>query len=220
MSVQTPSSHFCRNTLTISQTPSGPSSWWFTMPPWMHLCSELWKSLTPCCPVLTWPSLTGHFSQMKTLHQVRMHKYYWSGLSVICQELLHLCTTFSMPNCVPQTLQTSQATSNSWEPLEFHIHGFHREAPPSFSHTLILVIVDHLSEQSLFIPTHITITSLQLAQLLILHVFSKHGVPSHVTSDCSTELYTTFYSPSDMHRHEASLHFWISCQRWWTNWMN
>src|SRR6202050_2704317 len=28
---------------------------------------------------------------------------------------------------------------------------------------------------------------MQLAQLFILHVFSKHGVPSHIKSDCGTE---------------------------------
>ena len=29
--------------------------------------------------------------------------------------------------------------------------------------------------------------------LHILHVFSKHGVPSHVTSDCGTEFVSTFF---------------------------
>src|SRR5882724_961911 len=59
--------------------------------------------------------------------------------------------------------------------------------PPSSSFTLILVIVDHLSKHSLFLLTHNTITSQQLVQLFFLHVFSKHGVPSHLTSDGSTE---------------------------------
>src|SRR5882724_6188585 len=33
---------------------------------------------------------------------------------------------------MPQTLRTSQATSNSQETLKFHLHGFHREAPSIF----------------------------------------------------------------------------------------
>jgi len=33
--------------------------------------------------------------------------------------------------------------------LEFHIHGFIEKLPPSSSYTSILVIVDHLSKQSL-----------------------------------------------------------------------
>src|SRR5882724_6797399 len=64
---------------------------------------------------------------------------------------------------------------------------------PSSCYTLILVIVDQLSKQSLFILTHDTITSPQLAQLFILHVFSKHSVPSHITSDHGTEFVSHFF---------------------------
>ena len=34
---------------------------------------------------------------------------------------------------------------------------------------------------------------MQLAQLFVLHVFSKHGVPSHVTSDHGTEFVSHFF---------------------------
>ena len=51
----------------------------------------------------------------------------------------------------------------------------------------ILVIIDHLTKQSIFIPTVDTITSLMLAKLFVLHVFSKHGVPLHVTSNRGLE---------------------------------
>ena len=70
---------------------------------------------------------------------------------------------------------------------------FIEKLPPSSGYTSILVIVDCLSKQSLFIPTHNTIMSPQLAQLFILHVFSKHGVPSHVTSDCGMEFISHFF---------------------------
>ena len=49
--------------------------------------------------------------------------------------------------------------------------------------TAILVVIDQLSKQAIFIPTHDTITSPKLAQLFLLHTFTKHGVPAHVTSD-------------------------------------
>ena len=58
--------------------------------------------------------------------------------------------------------------------------------------TAILVVIDPASKQGIFIPTYNTITSEQLAQLFILHVFSKHGVPNHVTSDCGSEFITKF----------------------------
>src|SRR5947209_771216 len=38
-----------------------------------------------------------------------------------------------------------------------------------------------------------TITSVQLAELFVLHVFSKHGVPSHVTSDRGLEFVSHFF---------------------------
>jgi IS30 family transposase len=59
--------------------------------------------------------------------------------------------------------------------------------------TTILVVVDHFTKQALFIPTHDTITSAQLAELFIIHVFSKHGVLSHVTSDRGSEFVSCFF---------------------------
>src|SRR5882724_4887465 len=70
---------------------------------------------------------------------------------------------------------------------------FIEKLPPSSSYTSILIIVDHLSKQSLFIPTHNTIMSQQLAQLFALHVFSKHGIPSHITSDHGMEFISHFF---------------------------
>ena len=55
----------------------------------------------------------------------------------------------------------------------------------------ILVIVDRLFKQ--FILTHNTITSAQLAKLFIIHVFSKHGVPRHVTSDHRSKFVSHFF---------------------------
>ena len=57
----------------------------------------------------------------------------------------------------------------------------------------ILVIVDWLTKQAIFIPAHDTITSVDLARLFVLHVFSKHGVPSHVTSDRGLEFVSNFF---------------------------
>ena len=51
----------------------------------------------------------------------------------------------------------------------------------------ILVIIHHLTKQSIFIPTVNTIMSPMLAKLSVLHVFSKHGIPLHITSNRSME---------------------------------
>ena len=65
--------------------------------------------------------------------------------------------------------------------------------PPSSGFNTILVIMDQLSKQSIFILTQNTITSTKLAKLFIIHVFSKHGVPSHVTSDRGSEFVSSFF---------------------------
>ena len=70
---------------------------------------------------------------------------------------------------------------------------FIEKLPMSDGSNMILVIIDHLTKQSIFIPTINTITSPMLAKLFILHVFSKHGIPLHITSDHSMEFVPTFF---------------------------
>jgi hypothetical protein len=53
--------------------------------------------------------------------------------------------------------------------------------------------VDRLSKQGIFIPTVDEITAPQLAQLFVIHVFSKHRVLSHVTCNCGSEFVSRFF---------------------------
>ena len=70
---------------------------------------------------------------------------------------------------------------------------FIEQLPTLDRYTAILVIINQASKQGIFIPTFDTITSEQLAELFVLHVFSKHGVPSHVTSDRGSEFVSHFF---------------------------
>ena len=70
---------------------------------------------------------------------------------------------------------------------------FIEKLPMSDGSDMILVIIDHLTKQLIFIPTINTITSPMLAKLFVLHVFSKHGVPSHVTSNQGLEFVSAFF---------------------------
>ena len=47
----------------------------------------------------------------------------------------------------------------------------------------ILVIINWLTKQVIFIPAHDTIMSTDLAHLFVLHVFSKHGIPSYIVME-------------------------------------
>ena len=70
---------------------------------------------------------------------------------------------------------------------------FIEKLPSSSSFDTILVIVDCLLKQAIFIPTHDTITSVELACLFVVYVFSKHGVLSYVMSNYSSEFISYFF---------------------------
>ena len=70
---------------------------------------------------------------------------------------------------------------------------FIEQLPLSSGYSAILVVVDRLTKQGIFIPTHDTIDAPELAKLFVLHIFSKHGVPSHVTSDRGSEFVSRFF---------------------------
>ena len=83
------------------------------------------------------------------------------------------------------------------------------EKLPSFSgFDTILVIINWLTKQAIFIPAHNTITSVDLARLFVLHVFSKHGIPSHITSIRGSEFVSNFFwslgTALDMQLHFTS----------------
>jgi len=83
---------------------------------------------------------------------------------------------------------------------------FIEKLPSSSGFDTILVIVDRLSKQAIFIPTHDTITSAELARLFVIHIFSKHGVLSHVTSDRGSEFVSHFFRSLGM-ALDMRLHF-------------
>jgi imidazoleglycerol phosphate dehydratase HisB len=70
----------------------------------------------------------------------------------------------------------------------------------------ILIIVDGFTKQCIFIPTHDTVTSAQLVELFVIHVFSKHGVPTHVTSNWGSEFVSHFFR-SLVKALNTTLHF-------------
>src|SRR5258708_22322521 len=81
-------------------------------------------------------------------------------------------------------------THPPWESISM---DFIEQLPPSDNHLAILVIIDCLTKQSLFIPTHNAIDSPELAQLFLTHIFSKHRTPLHVMSDWGSEFVSHFF---------------------------
>ena len=83
---------------------------------------------------------------------------------------------------------------------------FIEQLPLSNGYSSILVVVDRLTKYSLFIPTHDTIMSTELVGLFLTHIFSKHGMPSHLTSDHGPEFISHFFQSLGKLLH-MKLHF-------------
>src|SRR5882672_8796008 len=102
------------------------------MPPRMHLHSEFQQSPTLCSSTLTRPPPCSSLrSDKDSLPSPNALLLVWTSSlrQGLLQVVYHL---FPCQTCVPQTLRTSQATSDSQEALEFYFDGFHREAPSVF----------------------------------------------------------------------------------------
>ena len=58
---------------------------------------------------------------------------------------------------------------------------------------VVLVIVDWLSKQGIFILATIHCMSEDLVLLIIIYVFSKHGISDHITSNHGPEFVSHFF---------------------------
>src|SRR5258707_6674490 len=70
---------------------------------------------------------------------------------------------------------------------------FIEQLPASEGFSAILVVIDQLTKQAIFIPSHDTVNAPQVAQLFLTHIFSKHGVLAHITSDHGSEFVSHFF---------------------------
>src|ERR1700723_632645 len=137
--------------------------------------------------------LSGHYGQSKTMELVR-RDYTWPRVQTFVKDYCKSCTTcasIKTPRHKPYgNLRQLPIPEKPWNSISI---DFIEHLPSSSGYTSILVVVDRLTKQAIFIPTHDTITSQELAQLFVIHVFSKHGIPSHVTSDRGVEFVSHFF---------------------------
>src|SRR5258707_5270812 len=135
----------------------------------------------------------GHFRETKTTELI-CHNYHWPGLRHMVGDYIRSCTscacTKAMHHKPYSLLKQLPIPGQPWESISM---DFIEQLPVLEGFTVILVIVDRLTKQSLFIPTHNMVDAPQLAQLFLTHIFSKHGAPGHVTSDHGTEFMSHFF---------------------------
>ena len=70
---------------------------------------------------------------------------------------------------------------------------FIKQLPASNGFTAILVVIDCLSKESVFIPTTDNATSADVMDAFITHIFSKHGIPLHVSLDHGSKFTLHFF---------------------------
>jgi hypothetical protein len=70
---------------------------------------------------------------------------------------------------------------------------FIEQLPLSSGFTSILVVIDRLSKEAVFIPTTDNATAIDVADAFVTHVFAKHGIPLHVSSDRGSEFTSHFF---------------------------
>jgi len=152
--------------------------------------------------------LAGHFGQNKTMELI-CQEYVWPSMRNFIKDYCNTCTICKRSKA-PQhkpygLLKQLPIPTRPWDLISM---DFIEHLPPSAGYTTILVIVERLTKQSIFILTYDTITSAQLAKLFVLYVFSKDGVLGHVTSDWGSEFVSHFFrslsKALDMNLHFTS----------------
>ena len=107
--------------------------------------------------------MAGHFRETKTLKLI-CHKYHWPGLRPMVKDYMRSCTSCTQTKAPRHKLygllKQLPIPNQPWESISM---DFIEQLPMLEGFTAILVIVDRLTKQSLFIPTHDTVDTPLLA---------------------------------------------------------
>lgn len=154
----------------------------------------------------------GHPGYKKTYELIR-REFYWplmrKFISDYCTSC-DICSRAKPSRHKPYALiKFLPIPFRPWESISL---DFIVELPISISdldgntYDAILVIVDRLTKMSIFIPTTGKLDAKGLARLYILHVFSKHGIPTDIVSDRGT-LFTSNFITSLTQLLDMKLNF-------------
>lgn len=139
-------------------------------------------------------ALAGHPGIKKTIQMVK-RRFDWPGLDKFVTDFVKSCPQCRRAKAIRHKpfgpLRFLPIPDRPWSSLSM---DFIEGLPPSATYDSILVVVDRLTKMALFIPTHKTLTSPQLARLFIQHVFSKHGVPTDIVSDRGRHFISRFWA--------------------------
>ncbi|MBW0538444.1 hypothetical protein O181_078159 [Austropuccinia psidii MF-1] len=136
----------------------------------------------------------GHPGQEKTLKLIK-RDFYWADMNQLIKDYVSSCQKCSRNKSIHHKqfglLKPLQIQSGPWNSLSI---DFITQVPLSNNFYSILVAVDRFSKMAIFIPTYGTTTSPELAQIFIIHVFSKHGLPVSIVSDRGSLFLSSFWT--------------------------
>ena len=135
----------------------------------------------------------GHFSFNKTLELLQCD-YLWPSLHCDCKSFVLQCVLCAQnkpsrhhPYGLLQPLPIPECL---WHSISM---DFIEQLLPSDSFTAILVIINCLLKESIFIPTTNNATAVDVADTFVSHIFAKHSIPLHVSLDCSSKFTSHFF---------------------------
>lgn len=137
--------------------------------------------------------LTCHPGIQRT-REVVQQRFWWATLKEDTREFVNAC-----PVC-NQHKSSHQAPAGLLQPLPIphrpwsHISlDFVTGLPPSNGHTAILTVVDRFSKMAHFVPIPKLPSAKETAELVLLHVFRLHGLPTDVVSDRGPQFTSVFW---------------------------
>ncbi|SCV70662.1 BQ2448_3424 [Microbotryum intermedium] len=127
--------------------------------------------------------LSGHPGQVKTF-ELLDRNYTWPGMRQFINDYVKTCNSCQRNKPTHHRkhghLQPLPIPSKPWSSISMdHIV----DLPPSPGFDCVLVVVDRLTKEAHFIPTHKTDSSRDLAWTFLTHVFKLHGLPTDIVSD-------------------------------------
>ncbi|MBW0581821.1 hypothetical protein O181_121536 [Austropuccinia psidii MF-1] len=138
--------------------------------------------------------LACHPGQEKTLKLIKKD-IFWAGMNQFIKDYVTSCQPCLRNQNIHHKkfglLKPLQIPYGPWNSLSMDLIT---QFPLSNNFDSILVVVDRFSKMAIFIPMCGTITSLDLAQIFINHVFSKHGLPASILSDRGSLFVSSFWT--------------------------
>jgi hypothetical protein len=126
----------------------------------------------------------GHLGVHKTHRKLAQH-YYWHGMRKDVQDYVYSCVACS------QNKHRNQAPAGQLQPLpiptdRWQVWSMDLVGPlpkTTKGNDTIVVFVDKLTKLAHFVPTVVTVTAPQMAEIVLTRIVLQHGVPKAIVSD-------------------------------------